>query len=36
VESALVVTVAAGNYTAILEGSNGGTGIGLVEIYKVP
>jgi sugar lactone lactonase YvrE len=36
VESALVVTVAAGNYTAILEDFNGGTGIGLVEIYKVP
>src|SRR5436189_41029 len=34
-ESALVTTVPAGNYTAILEGSNGGTGIGLVEIYKV-
>jgi sugar lactone lactonase YvrE len=34
-ESALVVTVAPGNYTAILEGNGGGTGIGLVEIYKV-
>ena len=34
-ESALVVTLAAGSYTAFLQGSNGGTGIGLVEIYKV-
>ena len=34
-EAAIVVTVAAGNYTAILEGNGGGTGIGLVEIYKL-
>ena len=30
----MVVTVAAGRYTAILSG-NGGTGIGLVEVYKL-
>ena len=35
-ESAIVRTVAPGNYTAILSGRNGTTGIGLVEIYKVP
>jgi len=35
-ESAIVVTVAAGNYTAILSGIGFGTGIGLVEIYKLP
>jgi len=34
-ESAILVTVAPGNYTAILQGNGGGTGIGLVEIYKV-
>jgi hypothetical protein len=34
VESAMVVTVAAGRYTAILSG-HGGTGIGLVEVYKL-
>ena len=37
-ESAIVITLAAGNYTAILEGNppnGGGTGVGLVEIYKV-
>ena len=34
-ESAMVVTIAAGRYTAILSGQNGGTGIGLVEVYKL-
>jgi sugar lactone lactonase YvrE len=34
-ESAMVVTVAAGNYTAILSGKNGGTGIGLIEVYNI-
>jgi hypothetical protein len=34
-ESAILRTVAPGNYTAILSGMNGTTGIGLVEIYKV-
>ena len=35
VESTILVTVPPGNYTAILSGNGGGTGIGLVEIYKV-
>ena len=34
-ESAIIVTVPAGNYTAILSGQNSGTGIGLVEVYNV-
>jgi hypothetical protein len=34
-ESAIVVTVATGKYTAVLQGNNGGIGIGLVEVYKV-
>jgi hypothetical protein len=34
-ESAIFVTVPPGNYTAILSGNGGGTGIGLIEIYKV-
>jgi hypothetical protein len=34
-ESAIVITLAAGNYTAILEGNGGGTGVGLIEIYKL-
>jgi hypothetical protein len=35
-EAAILATVAAGNYTAILSGNGGGTGIGLVEVYKLP
>ena len=34
-EAAIFAPVAAGNYTAILSGM-GGTGIGLVEVYKLP
>jgi hypothetical protein len=34
-ESAIVRTLAPGNYTAILSGRNGTTGIGLVEVYKL-
>jgi hypothetical protein len=32
-ESALVMTLQPGGYTALLRGTNNGTGIGLVEIY---
>lgn len=32
-ESALVRTLAAGNYTAIVRGANGSTGVALVEVY---
>lgn len=35
VESAIIITLPAGNYTAILSGNNGGTGIGLVEVYDL-
>ena len=34
-ESAIVATLAPGNYTAILSGRNGTTGIGLVEMYDL-
>ena len=34
-EGVILAPVAAGNYTAILSGNRGGTGIGLVEIYKL-
>ena len=34
-EAAILVTVAAGRYAAILEGKNGATGVGLLEIYKL-
>jgi hypothetical protein len=33
-EAAILAPVATGNYTAILSGNGGGTGIGLVEVYK--
>ena len=33
-EAAILTPVAAGNYTAILSGNGGGTGIGLLEVYK--
>ena len=34
-ESAVLATLAAGNYTAIVRGSNNTTGVGLVEVYNV-
>jgi hypothetical protein len=35
-EAALVETIAPGAYTAIVRGSNGTTGVGLVEAYNIP
>jgi plastocyanin len=35
-ESAIVVTIAPAAYTAIVAGKNGTTGIGLVEVYRLP
>jgi hypothetical protein len=35
-ESAMVVTIPTGAYTAIVTGKNGGTGVGLVELYRLP
>ena len=34
-ESAIVATLPAGNYTAIVAGKNNGTGIGVVEVYNL-
>lgn len=34
-ESAIVQTLAPAGYTAILRGNNGGTGVGLVEVYDL-
>jgi hypothetical protein len=34
-ESAIITTVQAGNYTAIIRGAGGSTGIGLIEIYDL-
>ena len=35
-ESAVIQTVTAGNYTAVVHGVNGGTGVGSVEVYQLP
>src|SRR6185295_17245520 len=32
-ESAIIATLQPGNYTAIVQGANGGTGIGIVEVF---
>ena len=34
-EAALIAALGAGNYTAIVSGKDGGTGVGLVEVYNV-
>jgi hypothetical protein len=34
-ESAIVISLSPGSYTAILAGKNGGTGVGLVEVYDL-
>ncbi|HEY5035596.1 MAG TPA: hypothetical protein VII74_00520 [Chthoniobacterales bacterium] len=34
-ESAIVATLEPGNYTAIVRGKDGGTGVGLVEVYNL-
>jgi hypothetical protein len=34
-ESALLETLAPGNYTAIVRGNNNATGVGLVEVYTL-
>jgi len=34
-ESAIIATLAAGAYTAIVRGKDGGTGVGLVEVYAL-
>jgi hypothetical protein len=34
-ESAIVTTLAPGAYTAILKGTNNGTGVGVVEVYDL-
>jgi hypothetical protein len=35
-ESAILATLPNGNYTAIVSGKKGATGVGLVEVYKLP
>jgi hypothetical protein len=35
-DSALLVTLPPGNYTATVAGASGDTGVALVEVYEVP
>ena len=35
-ESAILITLQPGAYTAVVTGVNNGTGVGLVEVYTVP
>ncbi len=35
-ESVIVTTLSPGNYTAIVRGANGTTGVALVEAYDIP
>jgi len=35
-ESAVIVTLSPGQYTAIVAGNNGGTGVCLAEVYHLP
>jgi hypothetical protein len=35
-ESAIMMTLAPGAYTAIVSGAGGGTGVGIVAVYAVP
>lgn len=35
-DAALLVTLAPGNYTVLVSGANGSTGIALVEVYELP
>ena len=35
-ESCIVESLPPGSYTALARGNNGGTGVGLVEVYEVP
>jgi predicted outer membrane lipoprotein len=35
-ESAILVTLAPGAYTAIVSGVGGGTGVGIIAVYRVP
>jgi phospholipase/lecithinase/hemolysin len=35
-ESVIVASLPAGNYTAVVRGKNGATGVALVEVYRIP
>ena len=35
-EAAIFATLVAGEYTAVVQGANATTGVGLVEVYNIP
>jgi hypothetical protein len=35
-ESAILITLQPGAYTAVVSGVGGGTGVGIVEVFKLP
>ncbi|MFN2476393.1 MAG: hypothetical protein ABR526_08655, partial [Chthoniobacterales bacterium] len=35
-ESVVVASLPTGNYTAVVRGKNGATGVALVEVYRIP
>jgi phospholipase/lecithinase/hemolysin len=35
-EAVIVASLATGNYTAVVRGKNGATGVALVEVYRIP
>ena len=35
-ESAIIATLPPGSYTAIAQGVNGGTGVGIIEVFALP
>ena len=35
-EAAIIMTLPAGEYTAVVAGKNGGTGVALAEVYHLP
>ena len=35
-ESAILMALAPGGYTAVVSGSGGSTGVALVEVYRLP
>ena len=35
-DAAILITLSAGNYTALISGKNDTTGVALVEVYEIP
>jgi hypothetical protein len=35
-DAAILITLSAGNYTALISGKNDTTGVALVKVYEIP